>query len=75
MRKNRYQRKKLNDKIRSVDVEDNYESDDYVFTVSEVSCTSSNQEDISVNIGGVTVLVIVDSGASVNVIDRELCKK
>lgn len=46
-----------------------------MFTESEVSCGTSNQEVILMNIGGVTAPVIVDSNASFHVIDRELGKK
>ncbi|XP_053392140.1 uncharacterized protein LOC128554851 [Mercenaria mercenaria] len=63
--------------IRTVNLNaDSADSDsDYLFVVSEDASTTSNNEDILVNIGRVTVPVIIDSGASVNVVDREVWGK
>lgn len=58
------------DKVRTVEADDSDESDqddDYVFSLN-----NQKSGDIQVNIGGIDVPVIIDSGASCNVIDREL---
>ena len=56
------------EKIRAVDVDENDSSDDYIFTVS----SQHMKGDIRVDIGGITIPVIIDSGATVNIIDRNM---
>ncbi|XP_052776899.1 uncharacterized protein LOC128214457 [Mya arenaria] len=56
------------EKIRAVDIDENDSSDDYVFNVS----SQYMKGDIHVDIGGITIPVIIDSGATVNIIDRKM---
>ena len=52
--------------------DDDSDSDDYVFVINQ---SAKGVEDIIVNMGGIDVSVVIDSGASVNVIDRVLWEK
>lgn len=55
-------------KVRTVEVgSDDDEDDEYVFVVND-----NNSGTVQVNVGGIGISVIIDSGASVNVIDRQL---
>ena len=56
-------------KVRSVEVEDvDDDEDDYIFNVLS---GETQDGDLQVNVGGVNVPVIIDSGATVNIIDRD----